>query len=98
MAKQNMAVWLIAGALSCGGRGDVTEITSTEQPGSQMEPGSNDEQEDVQRDVLPSRPGREGPAGCYIPAEFRCDCELSEAECSDETTMVWASGCMSCAD
>jgi hypothetical protein len=41
-------------------------------------------------------PEREGPAGCYIEAEHRCDCELEEAECTEDG-QIWTDGCATCA-
>lgn len=41
---------------------------------------------------------REGPEGCYLVAEMRCDCELEEADCTDEDIHVWTEGCSSCED
>jgi hypothetical protein len=42
------------------------------------------------------RPPTEGPEGCYIEAERRCDCELEEDACSEDG-QIWTDGCASCA-
>jgi hypothetical protein len=39
---------------------------------------------------------REGPIGCYLIQRMMCDCELTREECTDEASMVWTEGCMSC--
>lgn len=39
---------------------------------------------------------REGPEGCYILAENRCDCDIAEEDCTDEATQQWTEGCRSC--
>jgi hypothetical protein len=41
-------------------------------------------------------PPREGPEGCYIQANNRCDCEIEEAACTEEG-QIWTDGCASCA-
>lgn len=41
-------------------------------------------------------PEREGPEGCYIEAEHRCDCELEEAACTEDVG-IWTDGCATCA-
>jgi hypothetical protein len=41
-------------------------------------------------------PMREGPEGCYIEANFMCNCDLEEAECTEDVG-IWTEGCMSCA-
>ena len=38
---------------------------------------------------------REGPEGCYILANMRCDCELDEASCTPDIGQ-WTPGCTSC--
>lgn len=38
---------------------------------------------------------REGPEGCYIIANMRCDCELDEASCTPDVGQ-WTPGCSSC--
>jgi hypothetical protein len=38
---------------------------------------------------------REGPVGCYIEAQRRCDCEIEEADCTQEG-QIWTEGCASC--
>jgi hypothetical protein len=38
---------------------------------------------------------REGPEGCYIVANMRCDCELDEASCTPDIGQ-WTPGCSSC--
>lgn len=43
------------------------------------------------------RPPTEGPEGCYIEAERRCDCDLEEADCSEDG-QIWTDGCASCAE
>ncbi|MEY2937396.1 MAG: hypothetical protein RL033_8145 [Pseudomonadota bacterium] len=67
--------------------------------------GCGDEEETVQqREMLePSSqpegerpPPREGPDGCYIPAQTRCDCAVSEADCTEDVG-IWTMGCASCA-
>lgn len=42
-------------------------------------------------------PPREGPEGCYIGAEMRCDCEIVEDDCT-EAGQTWTEGCASCAE
>jgi hypothetical protein len=42
------------------------------------------------------RPQTEGPEGCYIEAERRCDCEVEEDDCSEDG-QIWTDGCASCA-
>lgn len=42
-------------------------------------------------------PEREGPAGCYIEGERRCDCELEEAACTEDVGVWVDTGCSSCA-
>jgi hypothetical protein len=37
----------------------------------------------------------EGPEGCYIAANFMCDCELDEAACTEDVG-IWTDGCQSC--
>lgn len=44
-----------------------------------------------------ARPEREGPEGCYIGAEMRCDCARTESECGGAVGGVWTEGCASCA-
>ena len=39
---------------------------------------------------------REGPEGCYIEANFACNCDLAEAECTEDIG-IWTPGCASCA-
>lgn len=47
-------------------------------------------------DELPAPMERTGPAGCYIEAERRCDCELEQTACTD--VGIWVEmGCSSCA-
>jgi hypothetical protein len=38
----------------------------------------------------------EGPEGCYIEANFMCDCDLDEAACSEDVG-IWTDGCATCA-
>lgn len=40
-------------------------------------------------------PPREGPPGCYIPSMRMCDCDIAEADCSEDVG-VWTEGCASC--
>ncbi len=40
---------------------------------------------------------REGPAGCYIEGERRCDCELEEAACTEDVGIWVDTGCGTCA-
>ena len=44
---------------------------------------------------------RMGPPGCYIIADYACDCDIMESECTNPSTMVWVDGemmgCSSCA-
>lgn len=54
------------------------------------------EDDDVVEVHQQQQPERMGPAGCYLEAERRCDCELDEAACGDVGTWV-AMGCASCA-
>lgn len=42
-------------------------------------------------------PVREGPAGCYVGAEMRCDCEIEEASCTEDGQTWVEDGCASCA-
>lgn len=42
------------------------------------------------------QPEVEGPVGCYIEAERRCDCALEEAACTEDG-QIWTDGCASCA-
>jgi len=48
-----------------------------------------------------ARPTQDGPAGCYVIMQMKCDCDLEEAECTDPAAMVWVPagprGCASCA-
>jgi len=53
--------------------------------------------DDDERQVMPSEGERTGAAGCYIPTEFRCDCELDQAACTDDVGMWVEMGCGSCA-
>ena len=39
--------------------------------------------------------GREGPEGCYIPADMLCDCDIEEVACTEDVG-VWTAGCESC--
>jgi len=41
--------------------------------------------------------GREGPEGCYIPADMLCDCDIEEAACTEDVG-VWTAGCESCTE
>lgn len=41
-------------------------------------------------------PPREGPDGCYLPAQRSCDCAIAEADCTEDVG-VWTTGCASCA-
>lgn len=41
--------------------------------------------------------GREGPEGCYIPADMLCDCDIEEAACTEDVG-VWTPGCESCTE
>jgi hypothetical protein len=41
-------------------------------------------------------PMREGPEGCYIEANFACNCELDQAACTADVG-IWTPGCASCA-
>ena len=60
--------------------------------------GGDDEEEQVEQEVEQQMPSeRMGPAGCYIPAEFRCDCELTEAACTEDVGMWVDMGCGTCA-
>ncbi len=69
----------------CGG----DEETTFESDDAQPRPAGGDEG---------GNPMREGPAGCYIGAEMRCDCSIEEADCSDDQGGTWvAEGCASCA-
>jgi hypothetical protein len=43
------------------------------------------------------RPPTEGPEGCYIEADRRCDCDLEEDACMGEG-QIWTDGCASCAE
>jgi hypothetical protein len=43
-------------------------------------------------------PPREGPVGCYIEADRMCDCEIEEADCSEDDGQIWTEGCASCAE
>jgi hypothetical protein len=67
--------------------------------------GCGDEEETVQQTEMQEQPSqsegerpppREGPEGCYIPAQTRCDCAILEADCTEEVG-VWTTGCASCA-
>jgi hypothetical protein len=40
---------------------------------------------------------REGPAGCYIEGERRCDCELEQAACTEDVGIWVDTGCGTCA-
>jgi hypothetical protein len=42
-------------------------------------------------------PGGEGPAGCYIGPEMRCDCEIEQTSCTEEGQTWVEDGCTSCA-
>lgn len=42
-------------------------------------------------------PPREGPEGCYISAARMCDCDIEEADCTEEG-QTWTEGCASCAE
>lgn len=44
----------------------------------------------------PAEGERQGPAGCYIGAERRCDCDLEESECTAEGSSWVMMGCTSC--
>lgn len=52
--------------------------------------GDTEEAED------PAEGEREGPAGCYIGAEQRCDCDLEESECTEGVGTWVPMGCASC--
>jgi hypothetical protein len=38
---------------------------------------------------------RQGPEGCYIEAQRRCDCAIEQANCT-QAGQLWTMGCMSC--
>ena len=55
--------------------------------------------EDDTEEMGGGNPMREGPAGCYIGAEMRCDCEVEEGDCGDDNGGTWVpDGCASCAE
>lgn len=41
--------------------------------------------------------GREGPEGCYVPGNMRCDCTVVQADCTEEIG-VWTEGCETCVE
>lgn len=41
-------------------------------------------------------PPREGPEGCYLPEQRRCDCAVAELDCTEDVG-TWTDGCASCA-
>jgi len=43
------------------------------------------------------QPESDGPAGCYIGPEMRCDCEIQETSCTEEGQTWVEEGCASCA-
>jgi len=57
--------------------------------------GGDDETETVTEDETEASSEREGPEGCYIIANMRCDCELDEASCTPDVGQ-WTPGCSSC--
>jgi hypothetical protein len=40
---------------------------------------------------------REGPAGCYIEGERRCDCDLERDACTEDVGIWVDTGCGTCA-
>ena len=72
---------LAAVVFACGDEEEVVQQTEMEQLEAQPE-GERP-------------PPREGPEGCYIPAQTRCDCAILEADCSEDVG-VWTTGCASC--
>jgi len=70
-------------ALCCACGGDEARILQAE--------GEPETQTEEQRP-----PPREGLEGCYIPQRQMCDCEIVEADCSEDVG-VWTDGCASCA-
>jgi hypothetical protein len=57
--------------------------------------GDSDDEVDV--DEMTMSAERMGPAGCYIEAEFRCDCALDEAACTEDVGIWVDMGCGTCA-
>jgi hypothetical protein len=55
------------------------------------------ESDEVEQQAPQQEQAGEGPAGCYIEAERRCDCELDEAECTEDVGIWVDMGCGTCA-
>jgi len=72
-------------ALCCACGGDDARLVP---PESEDEPQTEVEQQ--------RPPPREGPEGCYIPERTMCNCEIVEADCSEDVG-IWTDGCASCA-
>ena len=53
--------------------------------------GGDDDDDDGER------PESEGPAGCYIGPEMRCDCEIAETSYTEDGQTWVEEGCSSCA-
>lgn len=77
---------------SCGGGAVVIDDTQNDQSNENGE-GQGNEGGSESGGAM-----REGPEGCYIVMEMRCDCDLTEASCSEEGAQVWTDGCSSCAE
>lgn len=79
---QGLLPLALAGLLgACGDEADVQQVEMEQQ---QSQPEGE------------RPPPREGPDGCYIPAQTRCDCAIVEADCTEDVG-IWADGCASCA-
>ena len=79
--RVHLLVPLLFGAL-CTACGGDADADADESAGEQQDPGGSE---------------RTGPAGCYLEAERRCDCEIEEAACGDEGQTWVDMGCASCA-
>lgn len=55
------------------------------------------ESDEVEQQAPQQEQEREGPAGCYIEGERRCDCELEEAACTEDVGIWVDMGCGTCA-
>jgi hypothetical protein len=73
---------LTCAVVACGDEAETVQQPEMEQQESQPE--------------SERPPPREGPEGCYIGAQMRCNCDLVEEDCTEEVG-VWTMGCASCA-
>lgn len=81
------AVPLLALAAFCAVSACADEEATVQQTEMQQQPSETEGQRP---------PEREGPDGCYLPEQQKCDCEIVEVDCTEDVG-IWTTGCASCA-